>query len=143
MTNRPGNTLSAIDLAHPDRVPETIELGPGHCAPHGLAVSRDRQRLYVTCEGRQEVLAIDVPSRKILHAIPTNQAGSHMPVVSAADARPYVTSFWHGTVAVLDLNAKRILAQIPTGSGTEGIGTRGPDALKVSLTLAGSSAAEA
>lgn len=122
LTNRPGNTLSAIDLAHPDRAPETIELGPGRCAPHGLAVSRDQQRLYVTCEGRQEVLVVDVSSRKILHAIPTNQAGSHMLVVSADDARAYVTNFWHGTVTVLDLNAKRILAQIPTGSGTEGIG---------------------
>jgi YVTN family beta-propeller protein len=122
LTNRPGNTLSAIDLARPDRAPETIELGPGRCAPHGLAVSRDQQRLYVTCEGRQEVLAIDVASRRILHAIATNQAGSHMLVVSADDARAYVTNFWHGTVAVLDLKGKRVLAQIPTGSGTEGIG---------------------
>jgi YVTN family beta-propeller protein len=122
LTNRPGNTLSAIDLARPDRAPEIIDLGTGRCAPHGLAVSRDQQRLYVTCEGRQEVLAIDVPSRRILHAISTNQAGSHMLVVSADDARAYVTNFWHGTVTVLDLNAKRILAQIATVSGTEGIG---------------------
>lgn len=122
LTNSPGNTLSAIDLVHPDRAAETIELGPGRCAPHGLAVSRNQQKLYVTCEGRQEVLAIDVASRKILYAIATNQAGSHMLVVSADDARAYVTNFWHGTVSVLDLNAKRILAQIPTGSGTEGIG---------------------
>jgi DNA-binding beta-propeller fold protein YncE len=122
LTNEPGNTLSAIDLARPDSAPEIIDLGAGRCAPHGLAVSRDQRRLYVTCEGRQEVLAIDVPSRRILHAIPTNQAGSHMLVVSADDARAYVTNFWHGTVTVLDLNARRILAQIATGSGTEGIG---------------------
>lgn len=53
LADRPGNTLSAIDSAHPDRAPETIELGAGRCAPHGLAVSRDHQRLYVTCEARQ------------------------------------------------------------------------------------------
>ncbi len=122
LTNEPGNTLSAIDVGHPDSAPEIIDLGPGRCAPHGLAVSHDRRRLYVTCEGRQEVLAIDVPSRKILHAIPTNQAGSHMLVVSADGARAYVTNFWHGTVTVLDLNSRRILAQIATGTGTEGIG---------------------
>ncbi len=122
LTNAPGNTLSAIDLARPDRAPETIDLGAGRCAPHGLAVSRDLRRLYVTCEGRQEVVAIDVASRKILHAVATNQAGSHMLVVSPDGARAYVTNFWHGTVSVLDLNAKRILAHIATGSGTEGIG---------------------
>ena len=88
----------------------------------GLAVSPDQRRLYVTCEGRQEVLAIDVPSRKVLHAIRINQAGSHMLVVSPDGARAYVTNFWHGTVTVLDLNARRIVAHIATGSGTEGIG---------------------
>ena len=122
LTNKPGNTLSVIDLARQDSAPELIDLGAGRCAPHGLAVSRDERRLYVTCEGRQELLAIDVPTRRILHAIPTDQAGSHMLVVSADGARAYVTNFWHGTVTVLDLDARRILAQIATGSGTEGIG---------------------
>ena len=88
----------------------------------GLTVSPDQRRLYVTCEGRQEVLAIDVPSRKVLHAIRINQAGSHMLVVSPDGARAYVTNFWHGTVTVLDLNARRIVAHVATGSGTEGIG---------------------
>jgi YVTN family beta-propeller protein len=122
LTNNPGNTLSAIDLARPDSAPAIIDLGAGRCAPHGLAVSPDQRRLYVTCEGRQEVLALDVPSRKILHAIPINQAGSHMLVVSPDGARGYVTNFWHGTVTVLDLNARRIVAHLATGSGTEGIG---------------------
>jgi YVTN family beta-propeller protein len=122
LSNEPGNTLSAIDLARPDNAAEVIELGAGRCAPHGLAVSLNQQQLYVTCEGRQEILAIDVPSRRILHAIPTKQAGSHMLVLSPDGARAYVTNFWHGTVTVLDLNARRIHAQIATGSGTEGIG---------------------
>ena len=121
LTNNPGNTLSVVDLSRPDAAAESIDLGAGRCAPHGMAVSRDRQRLYVTCEGRQEVIAVDVKTRKILHAIPTNQAGSHMLVVSADGSRAYVTNFWHGTVSVLDLQARRILTQIATGSGTEGI----------------------
>ena len=121
LTNDPGNTLSVVDLSHPDAATEVVDLGPGRCAPHGLAVSRDQQRLYVTCEGRQEVLAVDVKTRRLLHAIPTNQAGSHMLTLSADGSRAYVTNFWHGTVSVLDLRARRILAQIATGSGTEGI----------------------
>jgi YVTN family beta-propeller protein len=127
LTNSPGNTLSVVDLSRPDAAAEAIDLGPGRCAPHGLAVSRDQQRLYVTCEGRQEVLVVDVTSRRILHAIPTNQAGSHMLALSADGSRAYVTNFWHGTVSVLDLQARRILAQIATGSGTEGIGLSSDD----------------
>lgn len=121
LTNDPGNTLSVVDLSRPGAAAEAIDLGPGRCAPHGLAVSRDRERLYVTCEGRQEVLVVDVRSRRILHAIPTNQAGSHMLALSADGSRAYVSNFWHGTVSVLDLRARRILAQIATGAGTEGI----------------------
>lgn len=122
LTNEPGNTLSVADLARPETTVETLDLGAGRCAPHGLAASRDLQRLYVTCEGRQEVLVIDVSSRRILHAIPTNQAGSHMLAVSPDRARAYVTNFWHGTLSVLDLHARRIVAQVATGAGTEGVG---------------------
>jgi YVTN family beta-propeller protein len=122
LTDNPGNTLSVVDLSRLDAPAQAIDLGPGRCAPHGLSVSRDQQRLYVTCEGRQEVLVVDVTSRRILHAIPTNQAGSHMLALSANGSRAYVTNFWPGTVSVLDLRARRILAQIATGSGTEGIG---------------------
>jgi YVTN family beta-propeller protein len=121
LTNDPGNTLSVVDLSRPDAAAKAIDLGSGRCAAHGLAVSRDQERLYVTCEGRQEVLVVDVTSRRILHAIPTNQAGSHMLALSADGSRAYVSNFWHGTVSVLDLPSRRILAQIATGSGTEGI----------------------
>jgi DNA-binding beta-propeller fold protein YncE len=122
LTNEPGNTLSVVDLTQPESATETIDLGSGRCAPHGLAASRDRQRLYVTCEGRMEVVVVDVPSRTIVHTIPTHQAGSHMIVVSADGSRAYVSNFWHGTVSVLDLRSRRILAQVLTGAGTEGIG---------------------
>ncbi len=122
LTNVPGNTVSVIDLSRREDAAQTIDFGPGRCAPHGLAVSRDRRQIFITCEGRQEVLVLDVTSRRLLHAIATNQAGSHMLVLSGDGARAYVTNFWHGTMSVLDLRAKRILAQIETGSGTEGIG---------------------
>ena len=50
LTDSPGNTLSVVDLSRLDAPAQAIDLGPGRCAPHGLAVSRDLQRLYVTCE---------------------------------------------------------------------------------------------
>ena len=110
LTNDPGNTLSLVDLSRPA---EAIDLGPGRCAPHGLAVSRDQQSLYVTCEGRQEVLVVDVTTRRILHGIRTNQAGSHMLALSADGSRAYVTNFWHGTVSVLEEPLDERFAALP------------------------------
>jgi YVTN family beta-propeller protein len=122
VADRPGNTLSAVDLSRAGPRAEVVDLGPGRCAPHGLAASPDERRLYITCEGRQEILVMDVATRTIDHAIPTNQAGSHMLVVSASGTRAYVANFWHGTVSVLDLQARKIVAHVKTGEGTEGIG---------------------
>ena len=65
---------------------------------------------------------MDVATQAVRHAIQTNQAGSHMMVVSSDESRAYVANFWHGTVSVLDLKSRTILAQIETGRGTEGIG---------------------
>ena len=135
LTDDPGNTLSMVDLSRRDAAPETIDLGSGRCAPHGLALSHDQQRLYVTCEGRQQLLVLDVRSRSVLHAIPTNQAGSHMVAVSADGTRAYVSNFWHGTVSVLDLPAKKILAQVATGAGTEGIGLSSNDRYAYASTV--------
>ena len=122
LDNEPGNTLSVIDLSRPNQPPKTVDLGAGRCAPHGLAVSPNERHLYVTCEGRQEVLVIDVATQTVRHSVSTNQAGSHMIVVSSDESKAYVANFWHGTVSVLDLKGRTILGQVETGRGTEGIG---------------------
>ena len=121
LTNNPGNTLSAIDLAHPDSAPAIIDLGAGRCAPHGLAVSPDQQRLYVTCEGRQEVLALDVPAGKSC----TPSASIRQGLTCCRVARRgtgvcHELLAWDGDRPGSD--ARRIVAHVATGSGTEGIG---------------------
>lgn len=121
LENIPGNTVSVINTA--TRLVKTLDLGGSHpCSPHGMAASGDGDRIYVTCEARQEVVVIDAVSEQVSHAISTNQAGSHMVVVASDEKRAYVANFWHGTVTALDLQNRKILAQIPTGNGTEGIG---------------------
>jgi YVTN family beta-propeller protein len=118
--NRPGHTLSVISLTAPFLKTE-IDLGDNACAPHGLEPSKDGEKLYVTCEDRQEVVVLNMNSLRVEFSVPTNQAQSHMVVVSADQSRAYVANFSPGTVSVLDLKNKTILAQIKTGPGNEGV----------------------
>lgn len=118
--NRPGHTLSVVSLTSPF-LQTDIDLGATACAPHGLELSKDGEKLYVTCEDRQEVVALNVHTLKVEFSVPTNQAQSHMLVASADQSRAYVANFSPGTVSVLDLKNKSILAQIKTGPGTEGV----------------------
>jgi YVTN family beta-propeller protein len=111
LTDNPGNTLSVVDLSRLDAPAQAIDLGPGRCAPHGLSVSRDQQRLYVTCEGRQEVLVVDVTSRRILHAIPTPVDGRTL-VVNCAD---------NSRVLLVDASTLNVTHEIPVGTMPIGI----------------------
>lgn len=122
LNDTPGNTLSVIDLTQPKKHPETINLGPGRCGPHGFAVSPNQEHIYVTCEVRQEILELAVATHKVIDSFPTNQAGSHLLVLNSDESKAFVGNFFHGTISVLDLKNHKIIAQIPVAKGTEGIG---------------------
>lgn len=121
LKNKPGNTITVLPLTDPTHSFE-IDLGPARCAPHGMALSADGHWLYVTCEGRNEIAVVDTTTRSLSHTLPTNQAGSHLIVLSSNGERAYVSNFWHGTVSVFDLPGRRLIAQIQVGRGCEGIG---------------------
>src|SRR5262249_24878915 len=72
----PRNTLSVID---PERraVRAPFDLGP-YTRPHGMWVSHDGARLWVTCEGAQSVLELDAHSGAIRKVWKTGQDVSHM-----------------------------------------------------------------
>ncbi len=123
--DKPGNSLSVIDLKN-YTLTETISLGPKICAPHGLYTATNAHKLYVTCEAREEILVIDTITNRIIKAIPTHQAGSHMITVNPQNTKAYVTNFWIGTVSVIDLIQNKLSSQITLGRGLEGI-TISPD----------------
>ena len=119
--NRPGSTVSVIDL-NVGVLTKDLLLGMPPCAPHGMAISNDGRKLYVTCEDRHEITVIDLQTQVVLYSIPTRQAQSHMMVISSDETRAYIANFSPGTVTILDLVKRSILQQIVTGPGTEGIG---------------------
>lgn len=122
LDNKPGNTLSVIDLTQAQKPAQTIELGAGRCGPHGLFVSPNQKHLYITCEIRQEILVMDVATHQIIDSLPTNQAGSHLLVINSDESKAFVGNFFHGTITILDIKNHQILAQIPVAKGSEGIG---------------------
>jgi YVTN family beta-propeller protein len=127
-TNKPGNTLTVIDLAL-GLTSADIQLDePAPCAPHGMVPSRDGRYLYVTCEMRDEVSIIDLNTARVVGRIPTGQAQSHMLVVSYDGRRGYTSNFAGGSISVLDLETRQLLGVVKTGAGTEGVAVS-PDGL--------------
>ncbi len=114
----PGNTITVLDLRE-RKVKATFELG-SFTQPHGIWVSRDGARVWVTCEGAQSVLELDAATGKILKAWKTNQQTSHMVVPTPDEKKLYVANIGSGSVSVID-RATDAVTTIPTGAGAEGI----------------------
>lgn len=114
----PGNTITVLDLKQ-RRVQATFDLG-ALTRPHGLWVSRDGSRLWVTCEGAQAVLELDTATGKILKSWKTNQDVSHMVVATPDERKLYVANIGSGSVSVIDRSTDAVKT-IPTGAGAEGI----------------------
>lgn len=124
---RRGNTITVLDLKE-RKVAATWDLGE-YTMPHGIWVSRDGKRLWVTCEGAQAVLELDTADGRILKVWKTNQNVSHMLVPTPDEKKLYVANIGSGSVTVIN-RATDEVKSIPTGAGAEGIDVR-PDGSEV------------
>ncbi len=114
----PGRTISVIDVPR-RRVVSTIPLGE-YRRPHGLALSRDGRRLFVTVEASQAVLEIDTASERVSRAFPTEQDVSHMCVLTPDEKKLYVANIGSRSVSVVHLERGSV-SRVETGDGPEGI----------------------
>ena len=115
---RPGTTLSIIDLEHPREL-RRIELGEWR-RPHGVAWYAP-DRIALTTEEPAGLLVIDPRAGHVLMQIATGQAGSHMVAVAPDTSRAFVTNRGGGSTTVIDLASGRKLADVTTGVGSEAI----------------------
>ncbi len=114
-----GDSLSVIDVsARAER--RRLPLAP-YRDPHGIQVSPDGRRVFVTCEESRAVVEIDVAGEKILRAVSTDQDVTHMLVVSHDGSRLYTANLRSGSATAIDLIKGTAVAQIKTGEGCEGI----------------------
>jgi DNA-binding beta-propeller fold protein YncE len=108
-----------IDVAA-QRVVGKVDFGHG-VRPHMPLFGPKDGLLYVTTELDQSVTLIDPKTLKIVGAIPTGQAQSHMLALSHDGRRGYTANVGPGTVSVLDIPGRRTLAVIPISRNTQRI----------------------
>ncbi len=123
-----GDSLSVIDIPN-RRELRKLPLGR-YRDPHGMAISRDGSRLYVTCETDRVVVEIDVAKETILRAFDTGQETTHM-VALAPDGRSLFTAnLGDATATAIDLTRGKAIARVSTAAGCEGIDVT-PDGAQV------------
>ena len=114
-----GQLLRVVDLAKREVV-GTIDFGKG-LRPHCAVIGPKNGLLYVTTGLDNSVTVIDPQTLKVIGAVPTGQAESHMLAITSDGRRGYTANVASGTVSVLDLDARKLLAIIPVCKTTQRI----------------------
>lgn len=112
-----GTTIDIFDVKS-TRLVKRIDLAP-NAAPHGIVWLPDG-RIVAVAEKSRSVVLVD-PRRGAQRSISTDQAGSHMLVVSPDRRYAYVANAIAGTVGVLDLDRGEKITDIAVGGNPEGI----------------------
>ncbi len=114
-----GQIMAIVDI--PSRkVTSTIDFGHG-VRPHLPVYDTRRNLLYVTTELDQTISVIDPSTLKIVGAIPTSQAQSHMFVITPDGKRIYTANVGPGTLSVIDLTTRKLITVIPIAATTQRI----------------------
>jgi DNA-binding beta-propeller fold protein YncE len=114
-----GRNLVEIDIAA-HKVARSLDFGHG-VRPHCAVIGPKDGMLYVTTELENSVTIIDPKTMKIVGAVPTGQAQSHMLAISHDGRRGYTANVGPGTVSVLDLPARKMITVIPVSKDTQRI----------------------
>jgi len=138
VANRGDTTLSIVDFQLENET-ETIPLGGAWA--YGV-VTADDETAYVSLQGSNEVVVVDLTTNTVSARIPTPP----MPTALALWGDfLYVTHLWSGELSLIYLPQQRVIATSPTGQGmTAGIDidiTRGLAYLPQSISYADNPAA--
>jgi DNA-binding beta-propeller fold protein YncE len=103
----------------PFRVRRFIRTGAG---THGLYVSRDATRLYITNRAEGSISVLDLRTRKLVTKWRIPGGGSpDMGNVSANGRVLWLSGRWNNVVYAIDTRNGRLLAKIPVGSSPHGL----------------------
>jgi DNA-binding beta-propeller fold protein YncE len=103
----------------PFRVRRFIRTGAG---THGLYVSRDATRLYITNRGEGSISVLDLRTRKLVAKWRIPGGGSpDMGNVSANGRVLWLTGRWNNVVYAIDTRNGKLLAKIPVGASPHGL----------------------
>jgi YVTN family beta-propeller protein len=98
----------------------TIGDSLNYASPLEILLSPDGARLYVLCQGSEEVRVLDAMTYAIIKAISVG----HVPrgiALSALGDRLYVTNSWDDTLSVIDTKSLAVTATWPVGAEPSGV----------------------
>lgn len=111
-------SVSVIDLSKTEEV-KSIEVG---LHPSGMAMSPDRNRLYVACSNSDLIFVIDTETDEVIEKIPVHAAGpmfgsSPNDLIVSPDGKTlYVANGTDNAICVISIgNPSKIAGYIPTG----------------------------
>ncbi|MCL5770599.1 MAG: hypothetical protein M1588_04735 [Planctomycetes bacterium] len=90
--------------------------------PVALQISPRGRRLYVACEGRNEVLEVDTHTRRVMGELAVGRHPKGL-ALSPGGRWLYVANNWSNSVSVIDTRAWRVTRTLPVGWGPEGLAT--------------------
>jgi YVTN family beta-propeller protein len=102
------NAVAVVDTAS-DRVTGTIPVPPG---PHGLVVTPDGRKVYVSSDGASTVSVIDTASDRVVGSIEVG-ASPHGLAMSRDGRRVLVSGFGTSQALIVDTATDRVIARIP------------------------------
>jgi DNA-binding beta-propeller fold protein YncE len=116
--------LSIIDCNDQMRVVDTIDVSP-YKGPHGMALDRQHDILYVSVEGGMSdstadggIIGIDLKTRKIVKAIGSGHY-SHWFVMTPDGKKAYTSNKEAGFISILDLEKEKMIGKIDIDGGCE------------------------
>ena len=93
-----------------------------YLSPIEMVMSKEGSRLFVVCEGSDELRVVDTRSGKAI----ANISVGHQPrgiALSPDGTRIYVTNSWADSVSLIDAVALKVVGTLPTGAEPTGIVT--------------------
>ena len=103
-------------------------------SPDDIVLSPDGTRLYVVCEGSDELAVIDVRAQAVSGRVGVGRVPRGV-AVSADGKRVYVTNSWSDTVSEIDAATLKVVRTLPAGYEPTGAALDGHGSLYVANRL--------
>jgi YVTN family beta-propeller protein len=91
-----------------------------YLSPFNMAISSDGGTLYIVAQESNELIVVDIDSKKVLDKIAVGER-PHSVVLKSDGKTAYVSNQWADNVYEIDLTAAKVADTIPTGSGPAGL----------------------
>lgn len=91
-----------------------------YLSPIEMMFSADGLRLFVVCEGSDEVRVVDAKAERVVNRIPVGKKPRGI-ALSPDGRRLYVTNSWSDTVSIIDTATLKLAGTLSTGSEPNGI----------------------